>query len=60
MDIHTTIGEVIKIKERALQDVFYLGSSPFTWISKKQSILALPTCEAEYVVTFGSVYKCYS
>ncbi|KAK2991758.1 hypothetical protein RJ640_015492 [Escallonia rubra] len=29
--------------------VFYFGESAFTWTSKKQSIVTLSTCEAEYV-----------
>jgi hypothetical protein len=29
--------------------VFYLGDTTFTWISKKQPIVTLSTCEAEYV-----------
>ena len=33
---------------------FYLGSIAFTWMFEKQSILALSTCEAEYVVASSS------
>ena len=35
--------------------VFYLGTTAFTWVSKKQSIVALSTCEAEYVAASGAV-----
>ncbi|XP_022883572.1 uncharacterized protein LOC111400387 [Olea europaea var. sylvestris] len=35
--------------------VFYLGDIAFTWSSKKQSIVALSTCEAEYVAATSSV-----
>jgi hypothetical protein len=35
--------------------VFYLGSSAFTWSSKKQQIVTLSTCEAEYVAATSSV-----
>lgn len=35
--------------------VFYLGSSAFTWSSKKQPIVTLSTCEAEYVTATSSV-----
>jgi hypothetical protein len=35
--------------------VFYLGSSAFTWSSKKQPIVTLSTCEAEYVAATSSV-----
>jgi hypothetical protein len=36
--------------------VFYLGSSAFAWSSKKQQIVTLLTCEAEYVAITSSVY----
>ncbi|XP_042056179.1 secreted RxLR effector protein 161-like [Salvia splendens] len=29
--------------------VFYMGDTTFTWMSKKQPIVTLSTCEAEYV-----------
>lgn len=29
--------------------VFYMGNTAFTWLSKKQPIVTLSTCEAEYV-----------
>lgn len=35
--------------------VFYLESSAFTWSSKKQPIVTLSTCEAEYVAATSSV-----
>ncbi|XP_022870848.1 uncharacterized protein LOC111390093 [Olea europaea var. sylvestris] len=35
--------------------VFYLGDTTFIWSSKKQSIIALSTREAEYVATTSSV-----
>jgi hypothetical protein len=35
--------------------VFYLGSSAFTLSSKKQPIVTLSTCEAEYVAATSSV-----
>ncbi|XP_030924682.1 secreted RxLR effector protein 161-like [Quercus lobata] len=34
--------------------VFYLGSTAFTWMSKKQSTVALSICEAEYVAVSSS------
>ena len=34
--------------------VFYLGSIAFTWMSKKQSIVALSTCEVEYLAASSS------
>jgi len=35
--------------------VFYLGDAAFTWSSKKQSIVALSTCEAEYIAAAACV-----
>ena len=35
--------------------VFYLGSPTFTWMSKRQGIVALSTCEAEYVAASSSI-----
>ncbi|KAJ8628309.1 hypothetical protein MRB53_021616 [Persea americana] len=35
--------------------VFYLGSTTFTWVSKKQSTVALSTCETEYVAASAAV-----
>ena len=35
--------------------VFYLGKTVFTWSSKKQSIVALSTCEAEYIAAASCV-----
>lgn len=29
--------------------VFFMGNTAFTWLSKKQPIVTLSTCEAEYV-----------
>ena len=31
--------------------VFFMGHTSFTWLSKKQPIVTLSTCEAEYVAT---------
>ncbi|CAJ2639360.1 unnamed protein product [Trifolium pratense] len=35
--------------------VFYIGNTTFTWMSKKQSIVTLSTCEAEYVAATSCV-----
>ncbi|KAJ8646248.1 hypothetical protein MRB53_007996 [Persea americana] len=35
--------------------VLYLGTIAFTWVSKKQSIVALSTCEVEYVAASAAV-----
>ena len=32
--------------------VFFMGDTAFTWLSKKQPIVTLSTCEAEYVAAF--------
>jgi anthranilate/para-aminobenzoate synthase component I len=34
---------------------FFMGETTFTWTSKKQSIVALSTCEAEYIVAASCV-----
>jgi hypothetical protein len=36
--------------------VFFMGSTTFTWLSKKQPIVTLSTCEAEYVAASSCVY----
>ena len=35
--------------------VFYLGSTAFSWTSKKQAVVALSSCEAEYVALSSTV-----
>lgn len=35
--------------------VFYLGSTTSTWNSKKENVVALSSCEAEYVVASSTV-----
>lgn len=36
--------------------IFYMGDTAFTWLSKKQSIVTLSKCEAEYVVATSCAY----
>ncbi|XP_039017289.1 secreted RxLR effector protein 161-like [Hibiscus syriacus] len=36
--------------------VFFMGDTSFTWLSKKQPIVTLSTCEAEYVAASWCVY----
>ena len=36
--------------------VFFMGDTSFTWLSKKQSIVTLSSCEAEYVAANSVVY----
>lgn len=33
--------------------MFFLGDSPITWVSQKQRIVALSSCEAEYIAATG-------
>jgi hypothetical protein len=35
--------------------MFYMENATFTWSSKKQSIVALSTCQAEYIVATSCV-----
>ena len=35
--------------------VFFMGNTTFTWLSKKQPIVTLSTCEVEYVIVFWCV-----
>jgi len=35
--------------------VFFMGDTAFTWMSKKQPIVTLYTCEAEYIAATSSV-----
>ena len=42
--------------ESTIDFVFYMGDTIFTWSSKKQSIVTLSTCEAEYVAITSCVY----
>jgi len=35
--------------------VFFIGETAFTWMSKKQPIVTLSTCEAEYVAATSCV-----
>ena len=36
--------------------MFFMGDTTFTWMSKKQPIVMLSTCEVEYVVATSSVF----
>jgi phosphodiesterase/alkaline phosphatase D-like protein len=43
-------------RKSTMDFVFYMGDTIFTWSSKKQSIVTLSTCEAEYVAITSCVY----
>jgi hypothetical protein len=36
-------------RKSTLGYMFFMGDTTFTWLSKKQQIVTLSTCEAEYV-----------
>ena len=42
-------GRDLDEKKGTTRFVFFMGDTSFTWISKKQSIVTLSSCEAEYV-----------
>ena len=37
----------------------FLGSAPISWLSLKQKVVALSTCETEYVVAATAATKLY-
>ncbi|XP_040871044.1 secreted RxLR effector protein 161-like [Glycine max] len=39
--------------------VFKFGTSPISWCSKKQSVIALSTCEAKYLLLLWQLVKLY-
>jgi hypothetical protein len=45
-------------RKSTLGFVFFMGSTTFIWLSKRQPIITLSTCEAEYVVASSCV--CHS
>jgi hypothetical protein len=42
-------------RKSTMGHVFYLGSIAFSWTSKKQAIIALSSCEAEYVAISSTI-----
>jgi len=42
-------------RKSTISFVFFMGNTSFTWMSKKQPIVTLSTCEAEYVATTSCV-----
>jgi Reverse transcriptase (RNA-dependent DNA polymerase) len=51
-------SENLDDRKSTLGFVFFMGSTTFTWLSKKQPIVTLSTCEAEYVAACSCV--CHS
>ncbi|XP_021607770.2 secreted RxLR effector protein 161 [Manihot esculenta] len=39
--------------------LFFLGESPITWVSQKQRVVALSSCEAEYIAATGAKNPVY-
>jgi hypothetical protein len=37
--------------------IFFLDNSPITWQSTKKKVVALSSCEAEYIVTATTTYQ---
>ena len=53
------LAELVKkemVRKSTSEYVFFMGSTMFTWLSKKQPIVTLSTCETEYVAASWSVY----
>ena len=48
-------GAVIVMTEKHFPICIFMGDIAFSWMSKKQSIVILSTCEAEYVATSSCV-----
>ncbi|GJX07600.1 uncharacterized mitochondrial protein-like protein [Tanacetum coccineum] len=45
------IKQIIRYLKVLRDTFFYLGSSPITWCSQKQTTMALSSCEAEFMAT---------
>ncbi|GKC52442.1 uncharacterized mitochondrial protein-like protein [Tanacetum coccineum] len=43
------INQILRYLKVLLDTFFYLGTSPITWCSQKQTIVALSSCEAEFM-----------
>jgi hypothetical protein len=52
------MGDDINTRKSTTGVVFYLGSSLVTWQSQKQKVVALSTCETEYIT--GTTAACQS
>jgi hypothetical protein len=50
------MGGDVDTRRSTTDVVFYLGSSPATWQSQKQKVVALSSCEAEYIA--GTMATC--
>ena len=48
-------GEDLEDWKNIIRFTFYLDDTTFTWVSKKQPMVALSTYEAEYVVASSCV-----
>jgi len=44
------LAENLEDRKSETRFVFFMEETTFTWISKKQSVVALSTCKAEYIV----------
>ena len=48
-------SEAMDDRKSATSFIFYMGENAFTWVSKKQSIITLSTCEVVYVAATSCV-----
>jgi hypothetical protein len=51
------MGGDVNTRKSTTGVVFYLGSSPVIWQSQKQKVLALSSCEAEYIAGTTAAYQ---
>jgi hypothetical protein len=53
------MGGDIDTRKSTTGVLFFLGSCPVTWQSQKQKVVALSSCEAEYIARTTALVKVY-